>query len=622
MSENENKIILEGAEGDFFKAMSADELLSSEVLLSLYDIKDLAERARIRALLVLAARDLRIERDVKEVLKAYDAADAKLQHDYQNGQSFCTMFSFDHQPLDCGYWVADDNGVRMQKATGEMVYASRIPVVPVALLENISTGTEKVKLLFYKGGKKSLICERRVTASSSKIVELADKGIEVTSENSKLLVRYISDCITGNLGRLPYYKAFSQLGWNDYGFTPYSSEAVFDGEDENKHLFLSINQKGKLGDWTAFTHDLRSNLHIRLAMAASFASVLIEPVGALPFVFHLWGKTGTGKTVALKVAMSIWGDPKLGKLTRTMNMTQNSMMSTAAFLNSLPFAGDELQTIKSKWDSYDQLIMRITEGIDRGRMNFNKNEETKTWHCSFIFTGEDPCTHAASGGGVKNRVIQAEVTEPLCVVHSGNESSAFVEKNYGHAGKAFIEYISDLEDLPQRFREIYTQILKEVDTTEKQASSMALMLLADKLACECIYLDEEPLKISDCSQFLFSSSEVDIGERAFEFIVNHIGQNHKRFDYDNHGETWGQIKDEGKFAYINASVLRRELSAAGFEFDAVKKKWAEKNYIKLSSDGRYTHRTVCYGAKARYVIINLPEVDPVEDNTNYDEVPF
>ena len=176
----------------------------------------------------------------------------------------------------------------------------------------------------------------------------------------------------------------------------------FDGEDVNRAVYASIRPEGSFEKWKSFTLETRKNLLIRLMMDASFASALISKVSALPFVFHLWGKTGTGKTVALKIAMSIWGDPRMGKLTRTMNMTQNSMMSTAAFLNSIPFAGDELQTIKSRWDNYDQLIMRITEGIDRGRMNELGNQrETKTWSCSFIFTGEEPCTRLNSGGGIR-----------------------------------------------------------------------------------------------------------------------------------------------------------------------------------------------------------------------------
>lgn len=617
--------ILDGIEGNELRAMAADELLSSELLLSLYDISDFAERARVRALIILAARSKGIEKDIKAVLKAYDAEDIRLGRDYLNGINNETDFSFEPDTqLSCGAWIADDNGVRMQKKDGEISYASMIPIVPVALMKNISTGKEKVKLSFFKKGKQSIICERKVVSNASKIIDLSSDGIEVTSDNAKLLVRYISDCITNNLDRLPYYNAFSQLGWNEHGFTPYSSEAKFDGEEENRYLYKAVSQKGKLEDWIAQAAQWRKNMPIRLAMDAALSSVLIEKVGALPYVFHLWGKTGTGKTVALKVAMSIWGNPALGKMVRTMNMTQNSMLSTAAFLNSLPFAGDELQTIKTRWDSYDQLIMRITEGIDRGRMSFDKNNETKSWRCAFLFTGEDPCTNPASGGGVKNRVIELEVSDKL--FENGNEVSNFVDNNYGHAGKRFVEYVSKLEadSIKQQFQSFYKAILSETDTTEKQAVSMALILTADKLSCDCLF-DGEPLTVKDIAQHLITDKEVDVGERAYEYIINHIAANGNRFCYsENHGEIWGAKRGESTVIF-NALILRRELSNAGFEFDAVKKKWAAQGYITLTSDGRYAHNLMCNREKARYVIINQPSPDSRDVNDtpdDYDDIDF
>ncbi len=41
--------------------------------------------------------------------------------------------------------------------------------------------------------------------------------------------------------------------------------------------------------------DLRKNIPLRMMMAASFASVLLEPLKVLPFVLHLWGTTGNRK---------------------------------------------------------------------------------------------------------------------------------------------------------------------------------------------------------------------------------------------------------------------------------------------------------------------------------------
>ena len=44
-------------------------------------------------------------------------------------------------------------------------------------------------------------------------------------------------------------------------------------------------------------------------------------------------------------------------------------------------------------------------------------------------------------------------------------------------------------------------------------------------------------------------------------------------------EFWG--KKTGDTIYINKSVLENILFKSGFDFDACKKKWAEKGYIEL-----------------------------------------
>ena len=59
----------------------------------------------------------------------------------------------------------------------------------------------------------------------------------------------------------------------------------------------------------------------------------------------LWGRTGVGKSVALMVAASVWGNPN-GGLFGTMNGTLNFLQSQAALLRNLPLCLDELQTIR------------------------------------------------------------------------------------------------------------------------------------------------------------------------------------------------------------------------------------------------------------------------------------
>ena len=513
--------------------------------------------------------------------------------------------------LDTGEWTVDNAGVRTEKIANrrgdiKTLHATSTPLAPAAFLESHDTGLHKVELHFLRNNKQSsVVCEREIVASKSKILTLANHGITVTSNDASNLVQYLADVERLNPKAIPHYKSVSRLGWVGKDFVPYNKDIKFDAEDENSSIFRAVVQAGSYSDWVEFMRPLRKNLYFRLMMAASFASPLIERVSALPFVFHLWGGTGMGKTVALMAAMSIWGDPRGGKLTRTMNMTNAAMMSTAAFLNNLPFAGDELQTIKNDHDGYDKLIMQITEGVERGRMQYNKNLPTRHWNCAFLFTGEEPCTNNRSGGGTKNRVFEVNFTDKI--IENGAEVVRFISQNHGHAGERFVKYVSGL-DLSADYDAIVSTVLDQCDTTDKQAAVSALILLADRLACECIFTGDSPLTPLDIKEFAKSDTEVSVFKRAYDYIAEWVAKNSDRFTSGS-GETWGVWI--GNSVFVLPSELDAALRAAGYSFEAVKKDWAESGWLVKYRD-KYTKRKGINGARPYVVEIVLPKNDDVE----------
>jgi len=522
-------------------------------------------------------------------------------------------------------WEVDDKGVRREQVIynkGKPVssyteVASPIPVLPTAILENVDSHTEKLELSFYKHGRwNSFITDRSVAANRNAIIKLADKGLEVNSGNAGALVKYIADVVAASLPYLPHKKAKSVMGWVDGEFMPYTDQIVFDGDDQFKHLYKSITRRGTLQEWIEFVAPLRKKLEMRLCMAASFASPLIELIGENPFVFHLWGGTGVAKTVSLLVSMSIWGDPTMGRMTRTMNMTANSMLSTAAFLRNLPFAGDELQTIKSRWSNYDNLIMCITEGIDRGRMSYDRVNEMRSWKCSFLFTGEEPCIKAASGGGAKNRVIEVECKDKL--VENGNRVANFVRTHYGCAGEPFIEQLK-AEDVASQYSQLFSEILNCSDTTDKQAGSMALILAADRIASRLFWTDEQPIQIGEITRYLASADEVDIAERAYQFVRNAIAENKNNFSRDAR-QVWGELTDD--YVFFNKNVLCRIMNDEGFDFEAVKSKWDERRYLEKSSNGRFVHYRSIFGAQAYYVKLALNPSGQLVEIDDDEDLPF
>ncbi len=591
---------------EFFEGCDRFSLIDNALLEAIAAVTEPSKRQQVLAMARFRAGELCCKREFEACWKAY------LQQQAAKGIRSDNLTKFPQQlfALRCGSWSTSANGVYRSVQVGTEYKnedASPIPIMPVELLTNVEDQTEKIRLAYFKnGGWQSVVVPRSVLANKNKIILLADNGVEVNSDNAGLLVKYLAETIALNPDILPRVKSIDHMGWSDAGFVPYTDEVKLDCEDQYKSLVQAISSKGTLEEWAAYVAPLRQNLYMRLILAASFASVLVEKVSALPFVLHLWGGTGSGKTVGMMVAASIWGNPAMGRMVRTMNMTVNSMMSVASVLRNLPFFGDELQTIKSRFENYDTLVMRVTEGVDRGRMTNATLQRQRSWLNSFIFTGEEPCTKSDSGGGVKNRVIEIECDQ--AVVANGNAVVNFIAQHYGCAGRAFVEALEG-EQLAADYNEIMKLVLAVTDTTEKQAMAMALMLQADAIASRAIFSD--PLNVLSPEQvaaFVKSKADVDPAERAWNIIVDIIGANIDKFDTDMRDfggrAYWGRLKPNGVLM-INKTVLEQQLADAGFDYAAVKKKWVEAKHLLKTSQGKFSNVYTINGIRANYVALFL-----------------
>lgn len=602
--------------------LSQTDPFPDEVFYQIFEIEDNVERTQYIEALRNAARKLKRATEFNNVYKSFVLDYAQRQK--QTGQKT----KFTDQPLElvCGEWTANDLGVRAvrydKNAMPIPVRACSHPLLPVEILKNVDTAEERITLAYFKSASwQSITVDRSVCANTNKIVDaLSQFGIEVTSDNAKNLVRYISDCVGLNPLTLNPKKSINRLGWVGASFTPYAEDIRYEGDMDYEVIFRNVRENGSFDAWRDLCTGLRKNIPLRMMMAVSFASVLLEPLKVLPFVLHIWGTTGTCKTVALMVAMSIWGNPKMGGLVKTMNMTKNAIMRNAAFLCSIPFAGDELQTIKDKWQgNFDQLIYQITEGVDRGRAKaYGGVEDTKTWKNSFIFTGEEPITKANSGGGSKNRVIEVAIDGPL--VDDGHYVSSVVQEHYGFAGRRLVEYIQEIEtsELTERYRKFFEELCK-TDTTDKQAMAMACLLLADELAVKLFFPEEQPLTVAMVKGYLQSSMDVDVAERAYQSVLNWAAKNPVRFEdpkadnSPNKGEVWGKIDDQ--VLMINRDVLVDYMNKSGFDYTAVTRKWDDRKLLIRNSQNKFIHQTKVFGIKASYLKITLQP----EDNTGEDE---
>ncbi len=567
----------------------------------------------------------------KQLKKFYKAYLAGLKQSsaggtvYVGGNPTC----FDGQPmeLNAGDWEADDGGIRRNFGGVDCV-ACPHPVMPVERLVNIDTGEEKLRLAFRKGAIwRRHIVEKKVLASANKVTELAGIGIAVNSETARNFVRYIGDLENLNYDIIPERKSIGRFGYiAGEGFSPYVDGLIFDGDANFAAMFQTVHERGSFEKWRQMAAEVRAmSVTAKIVLAASFASPLLQPLGCLPFFVHLWGvDSGTGKTVALMVAASVWGDPAVGSYVKTFDGTAVGMEKTAAFLNNLPLCLDELQLAKDAKGKTNFDVYRLAQGVGRTRGNRSGGvDKTPTWQNCILSTGESPLTGQASGAGAVNRVIDIECKANSVVITDGMRVSGAVKRNFGHAGKAFVEKLYAAgDDVPQEIHDRYQVLFKTLaaqDTTEKQAMAAAAIVLGDELACRWIFGGtEQPVTMEQISEFLTSRAAVSAGERAYKYLCDWVSQNsNKLTGKTDNGDVLGTL--DGCRAYIIRSVFERVLQDAGYSMKATISWLKQAGLIETRAKNNTKARRI-NGVPTECFCLLLPDIEEEIDET--DELPL
>ena len=499
-----------------------------------------------------------------------------------------TDFTGQEMELDCGGWSATDTGIYGTDKMGFEVVACYHPIMPVKRLVNIDTGIHKVKLAFSLGKRwNSVIEDRNVISDSRSIIGLSKYGVMVNSETSKPLVRYLADVEQLNYDMIPEVSSVGRLGWiDDYGFSPYVEDLVFDGEEEYRTRFESIQEKGSRKKWLDCVRSVRAgktpgNVIARIMLAASFASALVKPCNCLPFFVHLWGGSETGKTVGLLLAASVWADPEIGKYIQTFNATDVSKELGAAFYNSLPLILDELQLVKDNRKDFDRMIYQLSEGVGRTRGKKTGGlQKTPTWRNCVLTTGEHPIISPSSGAGAINRTLEIDCHD-IHLFDDPKWVAVTLYNNYGFAGREFVERLMDdkaIEDA-RSLQAAMQDELKTDDTMDKQTASAALILAADRMIEKQFFQDGILLQPSDIAPYLVSKQTVNQNARALQYIYDQVNINAGRFSpqISSNGEVW--CDQDYHYIYIINSKSDQHLPVDG-SHDTALLEW-QKNQVLL-----------------------------------------
>lgn len=537
---------------------------------------------------------------------AKEAGERINERDYAN----TTDFSGQPLTLDCGQYICTDDGV-MLAAYGDTTVVCPHPIMLSGRLVNLDSGEVRLEVSFRRGAEwRTVVVEKVILASAAKIIDLARLGIAVDSENAKTLVKYFTDLEAMNYDRLPERHSVARVGWTTSGkFVPYADSVEFDGAPGFRAVFDSFHPNGDRDAWFKAASKARNESTIaRIVLAASLASVLVGPLHALPFFVHVWGRAGNGKTMLLKLAASVWASPNSSEgYVRNFNSTIVGLETAAGFFNSAPLCVDELQVVKNRRD-FDDIIYMLAEGQGRSRGSKDGSfQQIKSWQNTIITTGEMPISSDSSGAGAMNRVIEISCgDERLLDDYRGLSDT--LSHNWGFAGKEFVEGLTpQVLEAAKKVQEEYRAAFEASATTEKLALSASLILTADALAELLIWHTGTQLSATDVAKYLPTKQDVDVNQRALEWLYGTIAENRSKFVAEDGmpmREIWGEYKDisDGKpFIAIIGTVLSRIMTDAGFSYKAFLPWARDHGHIRIGEKNTVPVRV--HGALAKCVCL-------------------
>lgn len=614
-------------------SMTAEDVYSDAVLDEVFSDEDEIHKSRVLLTLEDRAAELGVKTKFGKMVTAYKKMERQLQQAARNkpvsSLDNWTNFSGPYDNMFCGSWIAREDGIYVQN-TGTMdVVACYHPILPIERLKNLETGEEQLKIAFKRNGRwEEIIVPKTLVTSANKIVALSGRGIAVTSENARLLVRYLSDVENANSESIAVQYSSSKLGWIKGDFIPYDTDIIFDGDSRFKQIFESIQEHGSRDCWYDHVRELRASgrIEIKFMLAASFASVLLSILGGLPFFVDLWGETEGGKTVSLMLACSVWANPDESSYIGDFKSTDVALEARADVLNNLPMMLDDTSKTSARIrDNFEGVVYDLCSGKGKSRSDKEIGiRRENRWRNVILTNGERPLMSYVSQGGAINRILELECGER--VYQNPQLTADILKKHYGFAGKDFVEVVKKLG--PDAIREIQAGIqeqLQDDDKMQKQSISLSIVLTADRIVTDYLFQDGQYIPLEEAKNVLISRDELSENERAYDFILSEVEVNINKFKPDSFtgdykGEVWGCIEND--YVIIINNAFNRICEKGNFSAKSFLC-WAARKGLIIQQGGKNSKNKKINGKQSRCVYLKMADDDNgFEEVTGADAIPF
>lgn len=290
--------------------------------------------------------------------------------------------------------------------------------------------------------------------------ELASQGLNITTnpKQRSYLDTYIQN--------YPIHKralCVDKLGWHDKQYILPDRAIGSDGKQlivyqSANSINSTLTQQGELAQWRdELCKPLAEQSRFVFSIACAFAGQLLELLEYDGGGFHLLGSSSMGKSLSLKLAASVWGNPD--RYVKTWRSTDNALEGTASEHNDSFLPLDEISECDPK--IVGKTVYMLANGQGKGRSTTTGHYRiAKTWRIIFLSNGEESLQNFMAQAGQKTNAgievrvahIDADAGKGLktfdsLVLAKTSEAQADKIKElshayYGSAGIAWLEHIT------------------------------------------------------------------------------------------------------------------------------------------------------------------------------------
>ena len=207
------------------------------------------------------------------------------------------------------------------------------------------------------------------------------------------------------------------------------------------------------------------------------------------------------------------------------------------------------------------------------------------------------------------------------------KTADIVKRNYGFAGKRFVEIVRKLGI--EEIKEIQKDFQKELfdsDKMQKQAIALSIILTADKIATDYIFKDRQYISLEEGKKVLVDRAALSDNERCYQYILDKVSMNGQRFDMSTGCEKWGAF--ENGYVVFYGQAFEELCKAGGFSKKSFLS-WADKEGLIQTQGGRLTKIKKINGVSHRCVYLKLDNDIKVDadgfmeiDESVQEELPF